>query len=45
VHTEDSVTEHYVLNNHLRFKILYHPAAEEMEENADTSDGTFMKVP
>jgi len=32
VHTDDAVAEHYVLNNHLRFKILYHPAADEMDD-------------
>jgi len=27
VHTDEAVTEHYVLNNHLRFKILWHAAS------------------
>jgi hypothetical protein len=32
VTANDAVAEHYVLNNHLRFKILYHPAADEMDD-------------
>eukprot|EP00285_Hemiselmis_virescens_P018271 CAMPEP_0173391940 /NCGR_PEP_ID=MMETSP1356-20130122/18667_1 /TAXON_ID=77927 ORGANISM="Hemiselmis virescens, Strain PCC157" /NCGR_SAMPLE_ID=MMETSP1356 /ASSEMBLY_ACC=CAM_ASM_000847 /LENGTH=674 /DNA_ID=CAMNT_0014349645 /DNA_START=96 /DNA_END=2120 /DNA_ORIENTATION=+ len=34
VHSDDAVAEHYVLNNHLRFKILYHPAADELQADA-----------
>jgi hypothetical protein len=31
VHADEAVAEHYVLNNHLRFKILYHKASKDAD--------------
>jgi transmembrane 9 superfamily member 2/4 len=34
VHADEAVAEHYVLNNHLRFKILYHKASADADASA-----------
>ena len=34
MHADEAVAEHYVLNNHLRFKILYHKASADADASA-----------
>ena len=38
VHADEAVAEHYVLNNHLRFKILYHKASTDADASAWDGD-------
>ncbi|EKX42627.1 hypothetical protein GUITHDRAFT_164061, partial [Guillardia theta CCMP2712] len=44
VHTDEAVTEHYVLNNHLRFKILYHSISKEKGFNKAALDSKGVSV-
>ena len=47
VHADEAVAEHYVLNNHLRFKILYHKASRDADtqhaQMPDEGEHHFMK--
>lgn len=38
VHADEAVAEHYVLNNHVRFRILYHKASTDADTHLHTEE-------